>query len=124
MPVGSFYACSPKAFVPRSSGRESFRPQRAWGACHRKRSLEPDPGLDDQIVKGKEKDGHESDDGNGQVKAEPGFGTLGLFLAVSVGGVVVWLDRDEVVSAFFPAAEWFLALHHYSTCGAIIRFAS
>ena len=124
MPVGSFCACSPKAFVPRSSGRESFHLQRAWGSCHRNGSLEPDPGLDDQIVKGKEKDGHESDDGKGQVKAEPGFGTLGLFLAVSVGGVVVWLDRDEVVGAFFSAAEWFLALHYQLLCGAIIRFAS
>ena len=99
-------------------------PPWALASCLRSLSLEPDPGFDGQIVKGKEKDGNESDDGNGEVKAESGFGTLGLFLAVSVGGVVVWLDRDEVVSAFFPAAEWFLALHHYSTCGAIIRFAS
>ena len=73
------------------------------------RLLDPLPCLDRQFIQREEEYGHESNYRQGEVKTESRLRSLGLFLPVGVGRVVMWLDSDEVVRALLSAPKWFFA---------------
>ena len=71
--------------------------------------LDPVPCLDCQFIHGEEQYGHESDYRQGKVKTESRLRSLGFFLPVGVGRIVMWFDSDKIVRALLSAPKWFFA---------------
>ena len=110
MSVRSSFLYLKRVAAPKSGDRGNPLFQRA--ASHfplNSGLLDPLPCLDCQFIQGEEEDGHESNDRQGEVKAESRLRPLGLFFSICVGRVVMRFDSDEVVSSFFSAPKWFFA---------------